>query len=56
MEAGISVEEIQEDFGEIGDLETLILTEIGCSARPGQPQFGFLALEHFGTSTATHVK
>jgi hypothetical protein len=57
VEAGISVEEIQEDFGEIGDLRTLILREIGVLGQARvSPRLASSPLEHFGTSAATRVK
>ena len=57
VETGISAEEIQEDFGEIGDLETLILGEIGVVGQTGvSPTLASSPLEHFGTAAATRVK
>jgi len=50
VETGISAEEIQEDFGEIGDLETLILREIGVPGQAGvSPTLASSPLEHFGS-------
>jgi hypothetical protein len=55
--AGISVGEIQEDFGEIGHLETLIFREIEVLGQAAvSPSLASSPLEHFGTSTATRVK
>lgn len=57
VEAGISVEEIQEDPGESGDLETLILRDIGVLGQTGvSPNLASSPLEHFGTSATTRVK